>query len=88
VARTLNLNADAAFVRGIVELGHVVGMRVIAEGVERVEQYAHLVDMGCDFVQGYYYASSMDPSEVSRILASAVPVPVEVRPTEFARRTK
>ncbi len=75
---------DAAFVRGIVELGHVVGMRVIAEGVERVEQYAHLVDMGCDFVQGYYYASSMDPDEVTRILANAVRVPEEVRRGEYA----
>ena len=62
-------------------------MQVIAEGVERVEQYAHLVDMGCDFVQGYYYASSMDPAEVARILASAVPVPEEVRSGEFAPST-
>jgi len=75
---------DAAFVRGIVELGHVVGMKVIAEGVERAEQYAHLVEMGCDYVQGYYYASSMEPGEVAGILASALPVPDEVRFSEFA----
>ncbi len=65
---------DAAFVKGIIELGHVVGLKVIAEGVEHVEQYAHLVDMGCDFVQGYYYAPSMEPAELGGVLAAAAPV--------------
>jgi diguanylate cyclase (GGDEF)-like protein len=59
---------DAAFVKGIIELGHVVGLQVVAEGVERVEQYVQLIDMGCDFVQGYYYARSMEPGEVSKRL--------------------
>jgi EAL domain-containing protein (putative c-di-GMP-specific phosphodiesterase class I) len=66
---------DAAFVKGIIELGHVVGLGVVAEGVEQVEQYAHLVDMGCDFVQGYYYAPSMGPEEFGELLATAVPIP-------------
>jgi diguanylate cyclase (GGDEF)-like protein len=59
---------DAAFVKGIIELGHVVGMKVVAEGVEHVQQYAHLVDMGCDYVQGYYHGPSMDPSALSALL--------------------
>ncbi len=81
---------DAAFVKGIIELGHVVGLKVVAEGVERVEQYAHLIDMNCDFVQGYYYAPSMEPSEVLDILRAAsapngpvrsVPAPPSLRAT-------
>jgi diguanylate cyclase (GGDEF)-like protein len=71
---------DAAFVKGIIELGHVVGLKVIAEGVERVEQYAHLVDMGCDFVQGYYYAPSMEPAEMAEVLAT----PIAERPAAIA----
>ena len=51
------------------------GLQVVAEGVEHVEQYALLVDMGCDFVQGYYYAPSMEPAEVAHVLASATSVP-------------
>jgi diguanylate cyclase (GGDEF)-like protein len=66
---------DAAFVKGIIELGHVVGLKVVAEGVESVQQYAHLVDMGCDFVQGYYYAPSMEPAEVSEIIEAARALP-------------
>jgi EAL domain-containing protein (putative c-di-GMP-specific phosphodiesterase class I) len=60
---------DAAFVKGIIELGHVVGLKVVAEGVERVEQYAHLVEMGCDFVQGFYYAPSLQPQKIEELLA-------------------
>jgi diguanylate cyclase (GGDEF)-like protein len=67
---------DAAFIKGIIELGRVVGLDVLAEGVERVEQYAHLVDMRCDYVQGYYYAPSMEPFELGALLAAAVVVPV------------
>ncbi len=64
-------DADTAFVRGIVELGHVVGAEVVAEGVERVDQYAHLVDMGCDLVQGYYYSRSLEPAAFAALLQSA-----------------
>ena len=66
---------DSAFVKGIIELGHVVGLKVVAEGVEHVEQYAHLVDMGCDYVQGYYYAPSLEPTEVLEILRASSAVP-------------
>ena len=80
-------DADAAFVRGIVELGHVVGVKVVAEGVEDVEQYARLVDMGCDFVQGFYYASSMAPADVALVLASATPVPPAAELRTLTRTT-
>jgi diguanylate cyclase (GGDEF)-like protein len=66
---------DSAFVKGIIELGHVVGLRVVAEGVEHVEQYAQLIDMGCDYVQGYYHSPSLEPSELAEILHASVIVP-------------
>jgi hypothetical protein len=43
--------------------------------VQHVEQYAHLVDMGCDYVQGYYYAPSLEPTEVLEILRASSAVP-------------
>jgi diguanylate cyclase (GGDEF)-like protein len=66
---------DSAFVKGIIELGHVVGLRVVAEGVEHVEQYAQLIDMGCDYVQGYYHSPSLEPAELLEILHASVIVP-------------
>jgi diguanylate cyclase (GGDEF)-like protein len=59
---------DALFVKGIIELGHVVGMAVVAEGVEKIKQYAQLIDMHCDYVQGHYYAPSLEPARIDEIL--------------------
>jgi len=70
-------------VKGIIELGHVVGLTVVAEGVEQVEQYAQLFDMGCDFVQGYYYAPALDPTDIGAMLAGAAggaALPASARP--------
>jgi diguanylate cyclase (GGDEF)-like protein len=62
---------DAEFVRGIVQIGHVVGLHVVAEGVERVEQSARLIEMGCDSAQGYYYARSLEPAAIVALLRRA-----------------
>ncbi|RJQ69428.1 EAL domain-containing protein [Pseudonocardiaceae bacterium YIM PH 21723] len=44
---------DMAVVRSIVELGHTLGLTVVAEGVEEDAARDQLVDMGCDVAQGY-----------------------------------
>ena len=44
---------DAAVVRAIVEMGHTLGLTVVAEGVEDGEVRAALAEMGCDVAQGY-----------------------------------
>jgi diguanylate cyclase (GGDEF)-like protein len=42
------------FVSTIVNLAHVLGIRVVAEGVETVEEFAACRQIGCDLVQGYF----------------------------------
>jgi EAL domain-containing protein (putative c-di-GMP-specific phosphodiesterase class I) len=54
----------------VVDLAHTLGMEVIAEGVERADQLAQLVQMGCDMAQGYFFARPLPPEEASRSLAS------------------
>ena len=44
---------DMAVVRSIVELGHSLGLTVVAEGVEDDAAREQLVGMGCDIAQGY-----------------------------------
>ncbi|MCW2706589.1 MAG: Diguanylate cyclase/phosphodiesterase [Frankiales bacterium] len=50
---------DATIVRSIVELGHALGLRIVAEGVERPDAMAALQTMGCDLAQGYAIAHPM-----------------------------
>ena len=56
VGDMLEQPAHAAIVHSVVDLGHNLGLRVVAEGVETDEVLAHLSDRGCDLVQGYLLA--------------------------------
>ncbi|MGK0249118.1 MAG: PAS domain S-box-containing protein [Oleispira sp.] len=42
-------------VQNIILMGHGLGMKIIAEGIEHKEQAEILKNMGCDFAQGYYF---------------------------------
>jgi len=56
-----------AVTRGIVELGHALGLKVIAEGVETESQASELRALGCDAAQGYLFAR---PAAASNLPAS------------------
>jgi EAL domain-containing protein (putative c-di-GMP-specific phosphodiesterase class I) len=47
---------DSSLVRMVTELGHHLGVSIVAEGVETDEQLAALRDVGCDSVQGFLIA--------------------------------
>jgi len=58
--RDLDTSSDArAVVDAVIRLAHSLSLRVVAEGVETVEQYAALVELGCDELQGFYFAQPM-----------------------------
>jgi EAL domain-containing protein (putative c-di-GMP-specific phosphodiesterase class I)/FixJ family two-component response regulator len=50
-----------AVVKSIIDLGHSLGLQVVAEGVEDEKTLGFLESLGCDFVQGYYIARPMLP---------------------------
>lgn len=52
----------------VVNLGHCLGLEVIAEGIETFEQQQFLIDMGCDTGQGYLYARAMPARQVIEYL--------------------
>jgi EAL domain-containing protein (putative c-di-GMP-specific phosphodiesterase class I) len=54
---------DAAIVRTIIALGHNLGLRVVAEGVESDEQLGFLRDNACDELQGYYFSPPVSAAE-------------------------
>jgi EAL domain-containing protein (putative c-di-GMP-specific phosphodiesterase class I) len=55
----LTNKAHAAIVRSVVELGHNLGLRVVAEGVETEAVLSALRDIDCDILQGYLLARPM-----------------------------
>ncbi len=50
---------NAAIVQTIIILAHQLGMDVVAEGVETLEQLEYLNASGCEFAQGYYFAKPL-----------------------------
>ena len=50
---------DYGLVASIVSMGRILGMRVVAEGVETAEQVKRLKQIGCDYVQGYYFSKPL-----------------------------
>ncbi len=64
--------ADRAVVRAVVDIAHTLGMRVVAEGVERAEQQSVLTSLGVDEVQGYLHARPLADLEVTAWLARGV----------------
>jgi EAL domain-containing protein (putative c-di-GMP-specific phosphodiesterase class I) len=61
ITHMLANSRDGAIVRSAIDLGHSLGLSVVAEGVEDTSTLAALVNLGCDVVQGYYVARPMSP---------------------------
>ena len=55
-------------VASIIEIGHVLGIAVVAEGVETKEHASVLASLGCDYLQGYGLARPMDATELVKCL--------------------
>lgn len=60
VTRLAGGTDDEVIVRSTIELGHNMGLRVIAEGVEDAASLALLRGYGCDMAQGYYFSKPLD----------------------------
>jgi diguanylate cyclase (GGDEF)-like protein len=57
---------DAVIVRSTIELGHNLGLEVVAEGVETAEAWRHLMLLGCDTIQGFFFGRPMPPEQIPR----------------------
>ncbi|MBP9660478.1 EAL domain-containing protein [Aeromonas caviae] len=58
--------ATTAIVRSVIGLGHELGIKITAEGVETPEQQAWLVQVGCDRLQGYLFSRPLPSAEFAR----------------------
>jgi diguanylate cyclase (GGDEF)-like protein/PAS domain S-box-containing protein len=59
---------DAAIVTSVIHLANGLGIRVVAEGVETVEQLDFLRDHGCREVQGFYFSYPVPAGEIQKLV--------------------
>ena len=59
---------DAAIAEMITKMGHILKLRVVAEGVETEEQLAFLKRCECDEYQGYYYSKPLTEGDFTNLL--------------------
>jgi EAL domain-containing protein (putative c-di-GMP-specific phosphodiesterase class I) len=65
---------DAVIVRSTIELGHNLGLRMVAEGVEDEETLLILRELDCDLVQGWHLGRPMSASAFERLIPLGLPL--------------
>jgi diguanylate cyclase (GGDEF)-like protein/PAS domain S-box-containing protein len=66
---------DKAITEAIIAMGKTLSLRVVAEGVETVEQMNFLKDHSCDEMQGYYFSKPIIPEQFADLLREHIPSP-------------
>ncbi len=77
--------SGAAFMRAVVALAKTLDLRIVAEGIETVEQARTARALGCDEGQGYHWSPAIPPDAATQILVGAASMgPARTTPLEFA----
>lgn len=73
---------NAIIVRSIIDLGHNLGLKVVAEGVETQEAQNMLRSYDCDEMQGYFYSRPIPADAVTKYLKAPPAEPSQSRSVE------
>ena len=85
VANVLIDEQDEVIVRSTIDLGHNLGLVVVAEGVENNEVLERLRQLGCDIAQGYCISRPLEPGHFLSWLATTGHPSRRVDPLDFSR---
>jgi EAL domain-containing protein (putative c-di-GMP-specific phosphodiesterase class I) len=66
---------DASIVKAVIGMAQSLRLRVVAEGVETMEQSEFLQDQACDEAQGYYFGRPVGAPEFATLLRRGISVP-------------
>lgn len=59
----LNNERATSILKGIVDIAHAMNIKLVAEGIESKEAMEHMVELGIDYIQGYYYSRPLSERE-------------------------
>lgn len=68
ISNLTNNTTDHALVEAIIVMAHKLDIKTIAEGVETQEQQDLLIELGCDYVQGYFYSLPILAEEFEKLV--------------------
>ena len=68
VDKVCHTELDRNFIKHIIELGKILNLSVLAEGVETQEQLDLLMELGCDYAQGYYFSKALPSDDIARLI--------------------
>jgi diguanylate cyclase (GGDEF)-like protein len=68
IAKLTEKHDSTAIVTSIIQLAHNLGMTVVCEGVETIVQHRHLIQLGSDSCQGFYFARPMPAGALAGLL--------------------
>jgi diguanylate cyclase (GGDEF)-like protein len=68
-----------AFAHAIVALGHTLGLRIVAEGIEEAAQADRLRSLGCEMGQGYFFARPVEAGSIEAAMALEQPPVSRIR---------
>jgi len=79
--------SNATIVQSTIDLGHNLGLKVVAEGVENVDSYNKLAELGCDYAQGFFLSRPLSPEKATLWLEEFTGVVREAEPSAAEERT-
>jgi EAL domain-containing protein (putative c-di-GMP-specific phosphodiesterase class I) len=86
--------AGGAVINGLMRIAEKLGVDVVAEGIETVEQRERLMELGCRMGQGHLFAETLDSDEVANLMLAmpvrlpSTPLPTNLRVSGIRRRVQ
>jgi diguanylate cyclase (GGDEF)-like protein len=80
VSPMLSDESDLIIVRSTINLGHDLGLKVVAEGVEDEATLHRLEKLGCDLAQGYHFSKPLPADMFNKWLGASIPSPDQASP--------
>jgi diguanylate cyclase (GGDEF)-like protein/PAS domain S-box-containing protein len=78
VGKIVAASHDATIVTAVISMARSLNLRVVAEGVETLEQLRFLKAHDCDEAQGYYFSRPLLPQQFAELLGTGIVVPAAI----------